>query len=100
MISQKRPAASMPVVLSFDRKAEIEECAAPSAVNFRVLSLHEMPEGFLNLGVTDFLFRSIHEFPGDLDSNLSLFLSFKKNSFVSTLIIYFKLTYLGNSTLN
>lgn len=26
------------VASSFDRKAEIEECAAPSAVNFRVLS--------------------------------------------------------------
>lgn len=68
MVSQKRLAALMPMVAvaaSFDRKAEIEECTALSAVNFCVLSLREMPEGrALVQGVTDFpYFASFMNFP-------------------------------------
>lgn len=82
-------AAPMAVVPSFDHKAEIEECAAPSAVNFRVLYSRKMPEGLAPVqGVTDFPLCSIYD---DLVSNL--FLSFKKNSCFS---VNFKLTYLGH----
>lgn len=65
MVSQERPAASMPMVAvapSFDRKAEIEEYAAPSAVNFHVLSSREMPlkARSCTQGVTDFLYILLH----------------------------------------
>lgn len=55
MVQQERPAASMVAVTPFDRKAEIEECAALSAVNFYILSSCEMLERLVLVqSVTDF----------------------------------------------
>lgn len=56
-------AETMPMAMaasSFDHKAKIEECAAPSAVNFRVLSSREMLECSPLYRVSRICYNSFH----------------------------------------
>jgi len=75
----------------FDRKTEIEECAAPSAVNFRVLSSREM---FKELAPLYWVLQISHiSFHSWIFWQFGLFSSYlrKRYSFISALIIYLKL---------